>query len=271
VTTRYVVVPQWQGSASDRAMSLADGAEAIAGDLPAGATIRIDVPLEAGDTEGTGVLRHSSLRLVRERFARAMEGSDEPVAVIGGDASVAYPAIARASALWPDLVVLWCDAHPGALDVATSDTGAFSGMTARALVEDGVIAPDRLVLVGTRAWTGAERGWVDENGVGVVPPAEISELSEHLPPSGAIFVHVGLDVLDPAVLEAVPTLEPFGLALDALLGAIRTSLEGRTSAGSSIAGFAPRSIESAADDLATVLRILGALRSAPSSPSAATE
>ncbi len=45
--TRFLVVPQWQGSPAARAMHLIDGAEAIAGDLPRGATVRVDVPVEA--------------------------------------------------------------------------------------------------------------------------------------------------------------------------------------------------------------------------------
>ncbi|RIJ25759.1 arginase family protein, partial [Clavibacter michiganensis subsp. insidiosus] len=54
----FVVVPQWQGSGSSRAMRLADGAEAIRGDLPASATHVVDVPVEAGESLGTGVLRY---------------------------------------------------------------------------------------------------------------------------------------------------------------------------------------------------------------------
>ena len=34
----FVVVPQWQGSGSSRAMRLVDGAEAIRGDLPSAST-----------------------------------------------------------------------------------------------------------------------------------------------------------------------------------------------------------------------------------------
>ena len=46
--TRFLVVPQWQGSPSARAMQLIDGANAIAGDLPRSATTVLDVPMEAG-------------------------------------------------------------------------------------------------------------------------------------------------------------------------------------------------------------------------------
>ena len=61
----FVVVPLWQGSVSSRAMSHADGAAAISGDLPAAATRVVDVPVEAGESLGTGVHRYSTLRRVR--------------------------------------------------------------------------------------------------------------------------------------------------------------------------------------------------------------
>jgi len=263
VRVRYLVVPQWQGSASDRAMCLADGAEAIAGDLPESATTRIEAPLEAGDAEGTGILRYSSLRLVRERVARALEGEAAPVVAIGGDASVSHPGVAHAAARDGGLAVVWLDAHADALDVAASGTGAFAGMTARALVDDGLVAGSRLVLAGTRAWEDAEREWAEEEGVAVVPVDRIAEgLAEAVTATGArsVYLHVGLDVLDPAVLEAVPYAEPFGASLDALLAGIRAVLARAAFAGATITGFAPRSIDDAADDLPTVLRILAALR-----------
>ncbi|MCR2828112.1 arginase family protein, partial [Microbacterium sp. zg.Y909] len=59
--TRFIVVPQWQGSPSARAMLLVDGAEAIEGDLPRAACTRVDVPLEAGESLDTGVHRLSAL------------------------------------------------------------------------------------------------------------------------------------------------------------------------------------------------------------------
>ncbi|HTN55759.1 MAG TPA: hypothetical protein VLZ82_06200, partial [Microbacterium sp.] len=65
--TRFLIVPQWQGSPSTRAMLLVDGANAIAGDLPRKDTTVLDVPLEAGESLGTGVRRLSALLRVRER------------------------------------------------------------------------------------------------------------------------------------------------------------------------------------------------------------
>ena len=59
--TRFLVVPQWQGSPAARAMHLVDGAEAIAGDLPRASTARVEVPASAGEALGTGIRRYSAL------------------------------------------------------------------------------------------------------------------------------------------------------------------------------------------------------------------
>ena len=70
--TRFVIVPQWQGSPSARAMQLIEGAGAIAGDLPASARHTVDVPLEAGDALGSTVHRLSALTQVRRALDEAL-------------------------------------------------------------------------------------------------------------------------------------------------------------------------------------------------------
>ena len=81
----FVIVPQWQGSGSSRAMRLVDGAEAIRGDLPTSSTVVVDVPLEAGDAQGTGVHRLSSIMLVRDRLAKVLRETTGTPIMIGGD------------------------------------------------------------------------------------------------------------------------------------------------------------------------------------------
>src|SRR5690349_24652947 len=85
---RFVIVPQWQGSPSARAMQLIDGAQAIAGDLPRNACTTIDVPLEAGEALETGVLRYSSLIRTSDALVSELEANDAPVIVVGGDCGV---------------------------------------------------------------------------------------------------------------------------------------------------------------------------------------
>ncbi len=134
----FVVVPQWQGSVSSRAMSHADGAAAILGDLPAAATIVVEVPVEAGDALGTGVARYSALRRVRERTEDALAQVPDLALTVGGDCGTSLGAVAHASRRsGGDLAVLWLDAHPDLNTPESSPSGGFGGMTLRAIAGRG--------------------------------------------------------------------------------------------------------------------------------------
>ena len=140
---RFVIVPQWQGSPSSRAMQLIDGAQAIAGDLPRASCTTVDIPLEAGESVETGVLRFSTLRRTRELVDLELAPITEPVMLIGGDCGVSVGAVGHAARRHPDLAVVWLDAHPDLHTPESSPSGAFSGMALRAILGDGA---DGLVL-----------------------------------------------------------------------------------------------------------------------------
>src|SRR5690606_8239775 len=101
------------------------------GDLPASKTKAIEIPLEAGDDQGSGVLRCSSLLTVRDRMADALLGQTNPVITIGGDCGVELAPIAHAGKAHPDLALVWFDAHADSHNPATSASGAFHGMVLR--------------------------------------------------------------------------------------------------------------------------------------------
>ncbi|KRE26113.1 arginase family protein [Agromyces sp. Soil535] len=273
----FVVVPLWQGSVSARAMSHADGAIAIQGDLPSAATIVVEVPVEAGDSLGTGVRRYSALRRVRERAEEALALVPDWALTIGGDCSASLAAVAHASRrTGGDLAVLWLDAQPDLNTPESSPSGGFGGMTLRAIAGDGAeglaldettkVAPARLVLGGIRAIDDEERRFIDEHDVTVLTVEDLSDptvVVAALEQTGAsqVFVHIDLDVLDPSALAGLSYPMPFGIdaaALAALLRAVATRFP---LAGAAIAGFAPNSPESANDDLPTILRLVAALTS----------
>ncbi len=268
--TRFLVVPQWQGSPAPRAMLLVDGAEAIAGDLPRAATTRVEVPAEAGEELETGIRRSSALNRVAEAVGAALVTGDEPALVIGGDCGVALPAIAHAARTHTDLAVVWFDAHGDLHTPTTSPSGAFAGMALRAVVATsalpggGAVAEDRTVLVGTRELDEPERAFLDTSAVRVVDAdaaAEANALVDAVAATGAqaVYIHVDLDVLDPAVLAGVSRPVPFGLTLAQLTAAIGAVRSRFPLAGASLSGFAPASPAAAVDDLGTILRVVGAL------------
>lgn len=290
--TRFLVVPQWQGSPSSRAMQLIDGAHAIAGDLPRAKTTIVEVPLEAGESLGTGVRRLSSLvqvaRLQLEAAASLRadaEGNDEAperVVTIGGDAGVATTAAldavgAARGELDAEAVVVWFGAHAALLDPTTSTTGAYEGMAAGALVgtdapvaaDPPLLAPDRLVLVGVRDASETELQVARERGIRIIPaedvtanPSVVAETVAALA-SSAVFVHVALDVLDPSAIHGTTSPTPFGLDVATLTTALRALTaqggDGVRVAGAAVTGFAPASAGAAVEDLGTILRVIGAL------------
>ncbi|GAA5148890.1 arginase family protein [Microbacterium pseudoresistens] len=268
--TRFVVVPQWQGSPAARAMLLTDGASAIAGDLPRAHTTVLDIPLEAGDTEGTAVQRLSSLRRIRALVEDAVRTANEPVVAIGGDCGVSVGAIGALPGALDDVALIWCDAHPDLHTPATSPSGAYSGMALRAALGDpdsplpgrAGLSPDRVILVGARVAEDAEEDHLTGSGITRVDDLTSPDVLAHaVAATGAarVYVHIDVDVIDPAEFAGVSAPAPFGIAVADLVAALRAVRARAPIAGATIAGFAPRSPVAAVDDLGAVLRLIGAV------------
>ncbi|KAA9158674.1 arginase family protein [Microbacterium lushaniae] len=267
--TRFVVVPQWQGSPSARAMLLRDGAEAIAGDLPRSATVVLDVPLEAGDAQGTGIHRLSAVRRTSALTDDALSMSSERAVVIGGDCSVSVAAAARWAA--DDVAVVWIDAHADLNDPAGSPSGSSAGMALRALlggVPDllgtAAVAPERVVLVGARERDDAEEAYLAASGIRHLTESALADptaLADAVAATGAarVYVHLDLDVLDPSEFRGSAWGIPFGIPVADLVAALRTLRERTPIVGATVAGFAPASPAAAGDDLGAILRLVGAV------------
>ena len=267
--TRFIVVPQWQGSPSARAMRLIDGAEAVADDLPRAATTRVDVPPEAGEALGTGIRRFSTLVRVRDAVTEALGAGSERALVIGGDCSVAVPAVAHAARLAPDMALVWFDAHGDLHTPATSPSGAAAGMALRTILEGDpgagpAVPPERVVTVGMRELDAPEAAFLDETPLRALTVADLADpaaLADAVAATGAasVYVHVDLDVLDPSAIIGVTAPVPFGTTAAVVTAAIAALRQRMPLAGASIAGFAPADRDAAVEDLGTILRVVGAL------------
>ncbi|SDQ81514.1 arginase family protein [Microbacterium sp. cf332] len=278
--TRFIVVPQWQGSPSARSMTLIDGADAIAGDLPRSATARVEVPVEAGEALDTGIRRFSSLQRVRDLITTALteaDGSTEAAGVatghtvvVGGDCGVAVPAIAYAAARHPELAVVWFDAHADLHTPDSSPSGAFAGMALRAVFDGSPLTPDasvpaeRVILAGARELDEAEAETARTSGLahlGVEDLTDPARLADVVAATGAraVYVHVDLDVLDPAAITGVAAPVPFGLEVASLTGTIGLLRERLPIVGASVSGFAPPHADAVVSDMGSVLRVVGAL------------
>jgi arginase len=255
-------------------MRLSDGAEAIRGDLPASVTQLVDVPPEAGDAQGTGVHRYSALLTVRERMSAVLEKIPDWALTIGGDCGVSLTAVEAASLRHPgDLAVVWFDAQADLHTPESSISGGFTGMVLRAITGEGAdglslgagaVPLERVVLAGTRDLDPAEDALITDRKVVSLAADTVASgdaLIDAVRATGAsqVYLHIDLDVLDPAELQGLANPLPFGLSVQALSTAI-TALRAQFGlAGATIAGFAPSSPDAADDDLSAILRLIGAL------------
>jgi len=79
--------------------------------------------------------------------------------------------------------------------------------------------------------------------------------------ASTVYIHIDLDVLDPADLSGLGAPQPFGVRATVLIDTIRALLARFPLAGAGISAFAPASPDDAVEDLPTILRIIGALNS----------
>jgi len=252
-------------------MRLVDGAEAIRGDLPSATTRTIDVPLEAGDEQGTSVHRFSSIALVRDRLAEALSSIEGTVITIGGDCGVELASIERVLDTRNDVAVVWLDAHPDLNTPESSPSGAFTGMVLRTLLGDGpdrlvpasALNPQRVVLAGSRSFDQCEDEYIAANAVTTIGVTDFSAASliAAVEATGAtsVYVHIDVDVLDPSEFVGVGSAEPFGLSAADLVEAVKALLARFPLAGAGITEFAPATPSDAVEDLPTILRLVGAL------------
>jgi arginase len=268
----FVVVPQWQGSGSSRAMRLVDGAEAIRGDLPSSSTTVIAVPLEAGEAQDSGVARFTSIQLVRDRLAMALSTIEGPAITIGGDCGVELAAVSRVTDEG-DPAVVWFDAHADLNTPESSPSTAFSGMVVRTLLGDGApglvparpLTSDRLILAGTRAFDDSEDVYLKDAGIKVLEGDGFTpkQLVDAAGKTGAksVYIHVDLDVLDPGEFDGLDNPEPFGLTVAKLVESIKALKARFEFVGAGITQFSPSSSDQIAEDMPAILRIIGALAS----------
>jgi len=88
------------------------------------------------------------------------------------------------------LGVVWIDAHGDLNTAETSPSGNLWGMPLRMLLDDGVIRPEDVALVGTRNLDPPEVEYMAEAGID-------DSLERALTGVGAVYIALDLDVLDP--------------------------------------------------------------------------
>ena len=156
--------------------------------------------------------------------------------VIGGDHSAAIGSALAWRERYPDLSVLYIDAHADLRD-EYQGTGWGHGSAARRIAEHCPVT-----LVGVRTLALEERDVIDETGIPTWywPPTSggyVDDIIAGLGPQ--VYVSVDLDALDPSEMAAVGTPEPGGMRWLELVGLLRRVAEQRRVVGFDVCELAP--------------------------------
>lgn len=230
--------PQWQGSG--RSENLRRGAQAAA-EICGRYGPLARVP-DAGDGKTRDGINRWTAILEQFRSARAILDERQPARVLtaGGDCACDVAVIDYLHRRYPDLMVIWVDAHLDANTAETSPSGNFHGMPVAAIT--GAAPSDLRALLGAP-----------------LPPAQFRYVSAHMGDDGdwafqrdnglawhkveegffgPIHIHFDLDALDPA--EFPYLAYPDGkLSREAGLALVRNAAASGNLVGLTITEFAP--------------------------------
>ncbi|MFE1763969.1 arginase family protein [Streptomyces angustmyceticus] len=181
------------------------------GDIP---TWRFDLP--------------RSIAHLSEVYQQVFREVTVPVLTYGGDHSITYPIVAAAGA-GRSLGLVWFDAHPDVLD-GYQGSGISHGSPLRRIIEDGAVAPENVLLVGTRAYDAGEVDFIGKHGIREVraahfaddPRAARERYRRHLADIGErvghFYVSLDIDVLDASCVPGTGTPVAGGIGTGELIG-----------------------------------------------------
>lgn len=268
-----LVIPQWQGSAARNPQRLTEGAHRLAELLPVARRTVVEIDPSPGRyLDGVRHLDVLTRSLEATRAALSRSGDDALLAV-GGDCGIELAPVARAVARHGDsLAVVWFDAHADLNTPDTSPSGGFHGMVLRTLLGQGPsrllpgpgerLSARQLVLAGARALDPAERDFIESEGIRTLSVPALREpgrLVSAVAATGAthVYIHLDLDVLDPAHFPSLSCPEPGGLHPDGLRAALRALTRRFAVAGMGITEHAPAADPVGGDHV--LRRILGGM------------
>lgn len=194
------------------------GARLMAAMLPENETqplVKIDVPAlgKTGPTITNGIASEDAvLEGIRKARAALEKEAPERVVTVGGNCIVSLASFDHLHALYPEAGILWIDAHP---DVSLPENGypnahamvlaALLGRGAPSLAKElknPAFGAKDLLYIGLQGLHDYQRKFLDDAGVDYAVQTEafvsderiLAFLTEH----PQVFVHLDIDVLDPA-------------------------------------------------------------------------
>jgi arginase len=198
---------------------------------------------------------------IKRALERASEGLDrlapERLLTVGGGCGIEVAILPCLCRRYPGLRVLWLDAHGDLNSPASSPSKHFHGMPLRFLLEGGLdeaigprrasLDPSALTLVGCRDLDPPEAEYIRRRGIKLVE-ARAAGTADLAGRGEATYIHLDLDVLDPAEYPNVKCPAPGGIAIAELAALIARTMSCAKVVGMSI-------LENLAADQGTIAKL----------------
>ncbi len=169
---------------------------------------------DAGDVALADLAGKAAFTAIHSRVAALIPQGR--VLSLGGDHSVAYPAIFAHAQAYDGLNILHIDAHPDLYDDMQDNPFSHASPFAR-LMESGRVK--RLVQVGIRTLNAHQRAQASRFGVEIHEMRDLSGVAA-IAFDGPVYLSFDLDALDPAFAPGVSHFEPGGLSTREVLSII---------------------------------------------------
>ncbi|MFB6115633.1 MAG: arginase family protein, partial [Candidatus Nanohalobium sp.] len=135
---------------------------------------------------------------LEETHRRIEENTEElleygrPIVSVGGDHSVSFPVIKALKQEFPDMELVWLDAH---LDLKEKvDDHVSHDVVVRELLDSG-FSEDEITFVGITRTDYDEEEFLEEHDLTVYHANEVSEFIKEYSPGGTVYLSVDIDVL----------------------------------------------------------------------------
>ncbi|MEO0635023.1 MAG: agmatinase [Pseudomonadota bacterium] len=162
---------------------------------------------DAGDLLLDGLSGQVAYDAIYAGVSDTLESGD-PLISLGGDHSVAFPAIMAHADRYEDLSILQVDAHADLYDDFDGNPFSHASPFARLMETERI---RKLVQVGIRTLTAHQREQVERFNIDVHEMSDLSRINDiHL--DGPMYLSLDLDGLDPAFAPGVGHHEPGGLS-----------------------------------------------------------
>jgi len=151
-------------------------------------------------------------RVIYER-AKSIFNEEGRCVFVGGDHSISSPIVRAFAEKFSDAFLIVFDAHADCMPPMREATHE---EWLRAVVENGWVKPENIVLIGARKIEGEEWRFLKDRGVKVFSEIyDVEAIGDYVTEKAMgkdVYVSVDVDVLEPAVAPGVSYAEPNGLS-----------------------------------------------------------